>query len=261
MRTLDYQTNDSVASIVLTREASRNALDELLIMEMGEALRTAESDGSRALVITGTGSAFCAGADLKMVTSLMEIGPAAVTDRFLIPLQAMLASLRNLRLPVIAAVNGACFAGGLEMVLCCDLILAADTARFSDAHARHGLLPAAGGVHGLLRSVGSFKAREMLFTGDEYSAQDMLTAGLVSRVVPPSELTVQAQGLAKRLCERSPAGLACMKKMVAVEENLEWTAAAQRELDITSARLRGKDPVEGLRAFHEKRKPVFTDPA
>ncbi|WP_439587714.1 enoyl-CoA hydratase/isomerase family protein [Hydrogenophaga sp.] len=261
MKTLSYQTTGSVASIVLTREASRNALDELLIMEMGEALHTAGSDGSRVLVITGTGTAFCAGADLKMVSSLMEIGPTAVTERFLVPLQTMLTSLRNLRLPVIAAVNGACFAGGLEMVLCCDLILAADTARFSDAHARHGLLPAAGGVHGLLRSVGSFKAREMLFTGDEYSAQDMLIAGIVSRVVPASKLNGQAQELAQRLCERSPAGLACMKKMVAIEENLEWAAAARCELEITSARLHGKDPVEGLRAFQERRKPVFTDPA
>ncbi|AVO42395.1 enoyl-CoA hydratase/isomerase family protein [Simplicispira suum] len=259
MNAIKYHFADSIATLTFVREESRNAIDELLIAEMGEAIRKVCIDQARALVVTGTGSAFCAGADLKMVSRLMEEGPSAVVTRFLAPLQNVLAALRSLPLPVIAAVNGSCFAGGLELALCCDLVLASDDARFADAHSRHGLLPAIGGVQGLLRSVGAFKAREMLYTGDAYDAQQMMAAGIVSRVIPKADLAVEARKLALSLCERSPAGLARMKQMVADEETMDWGTAARYELAVTSARLSGSDPAEGVRAFRERRKPEFTD--
>jgi enoyl-CoA hydratase/carnithine racemase len=259
MTAISYHFDAAVATITLVREHTRNAIDELLIMQMAEAVQRTRADKARALVVTGTGTAFCAGADLKMVSRLMADGPAAVVERFLAPLQAALVSLRALPLPVIAAVNGACHAGGLELALCCDLVLASDDAQFSDAHARHGLLPAVGGVHGLLRSAGAFKAREMLFTGDVYDPQQMQAAGIVSRVIPKSDLAAEARKLALRLAERSPAGLARMKQMVEDEATMDWTTAARYELAVTSARLRGRDPMEGLNAFQEKRKPVFGD--
>lgn len=258
--TLEFERRGSGAWVTFNRPEAMNALTVKFIEEMNRVLSVVRNDDSvRALVLTGKGRGFCAGADLKASLALKEKeGPMATVSHFLIPLQEMLRTLRHLPKPVIAAVNGFCMAGGLEMALVCDLIVAAESAKFSDAHARYGLLPAIGGALGLTRALGPYKAKEVMFTADHYSAKDMQAAGLVSRVVPDGDLIEATDALVAQLAERSPGGLARMKQMVNDEIEMPWDQAARYELSINANHLSSSpDLMEGLRAFQEKRKPAF----
>jgi enoyl-CoA hydratase/carnithine racemase len=209
----------------------------------------------RAVVIVGTKDAFCAGADLKFVRSLKT--PAEIVTKFLRPLTAVLAAIRELPKPVIAAINGHCVAGGVEMALCCDLIIAADDARIADGHARFGLLPAIGGAHLLSRALGPHKAKEMLFTGDSYSGAELAQLNLVNRAVPITDLESTVCELVDNLAARSPSGLARMKQMVNDGASMPWQLAASLELTLTEAHLGTGAPAEGLAAFAEHRTPMF----
>lgn len=259
-QTLIYEIRGSGAWVTFNRPEAMNALTPGFIEEMRSVIaEVARNADVRALVLTGSGRGFCAGADLKASLALKEReGPMATYSHFLVPLQEMLRELRRLPKPVIAAVNGFCMAGGLETVLVCDIIVAAESAKFSDAHAKYGLLPAMGGAQGLARSVGPFKAKEMLFTADHYPAETLRQAGLVNRVVEDEQLVASVEALVAQLAERSPAGLARMKQMVNDEIEMPWDLAARYELSITANHLASsKDQMEGLRAFNEKRRPEF----
>jgi enoyl-CoA hydratase/carnithine racemase len=242
----------------MTRPEEMNAISPALIGDISAALSEAETDERvRVVVLTGTGNAFCAGADLKFVRSLNG-DATAIVNQFLQPLSDLLRRLRQFRKPVIAAVNGHCVAGGLETVLCCDLVVAAqDGAVFCDGHSRYGLLPAVGGALGLARAVGPFKAKEMLFTGGRYTAGQMEAAGLVNRVVPDAELQAATDELVSELAQRSPLGLRRMKEMVNDGLELPWDVAARYELTVAERHLHSDVPNEGLLAFAERRAPRF----
>jgi enoyl-CoA hydratase len=159
---------------------------------------------------------------------------------------------------VIAAVRGWAMAGGLEIVLCCDLVIAGESARFGDAHANYGLLPGGGSSVRLPRRIGPMRARELMFTGDWFGAAAMKEAGLVTRIVPDTEVETVAGLLAAQLASRSPAGLRRMKSLLlhATERGRdEALAAEQREWALHARSL---DLREGLAAFREKRIPHFT---
>lgn len=242
----------------LTRPNEMNALNPTLIRDLDAVLTEAlEADDVAVLVITGTGKAFCAGADLKFLQTL-DGDATAISERFLHPLTRFLRRLRTLPKPVIAVVNGYCVAGGLELVLCCDLIVGAERgAVFSDAHARFGLMPAIGGPHGLVQSVGKFKAKEMLFTADHYSADQMERAGLVNWVVPDEDLLTATDEIVSKLAERSQAGLAAMKQMVNDGADMPWDQAARYDLLINERHNTTSIPKEGFNAFVERRPPSF----
>lgn len=249
LATLRQERRDAGGWISLTRPDRMNALHPDLLADLRTALDALGADPAvRAVVITGTGPAFCAGADLAFIRSLGE-DATAVVEQFLRPLAAVLRTLRALPKPVIAAINGHCVAGGLELVLCCDLVLAAEDARIADGHSRYGLLPAVGGAQGLARVVGPMKAKEMLFTGASYSGREMQAAGLVNQAVPAEELDGAAARLVATLAERSPSGLRRMKQMVDDEAEMPWDVAARYELAITERHLSTDVPGEGLAAF------------
>lgn len=241
-----------------TRPDEMNALNPTLIRELDAVLIEAgQADDVAALVITGTGKAFCAGADLKFLQTLNG-DATAISEQFLHPLTNFLRRLRALPKPVIAVVNGYCVAGGLELILCCDLIVGAERgAVFSDAHARYGLMPAIGGPHGLVHSVGRFKAKEMLFTADRYSAEQMERAGLVNWVVPDDKLLTATDEIVAKLAERSQAGLAAMKQMVNDGADMPWDQAARYDLLINERHNTSSIPKEGFNAFVERRRPTF----
>ncbi|ONH60450.1 hypothetical protein CcI49_11500 [Frankia sp. CcI49] len=254
--TLRYEIRHGGAWIILTRPERRNALDPDLISDLGTAIDTAQRDSrARSVVVTGTEDAFCAGADLRFIQSLDS--PAAIVEYFLQPLTKVLRSIRDLSKPVIAAINGHCVAGGLELALCCDLILAATTARIADGHSRFGLLPAIGGANALTRAFGPYRAKEMLFLGEAFTGEQLHQLGLVNRAVPAEELDTVTSALVATLATRSPSGLARMKQMVNEGGEVTWDLAARRELTLTEAHLAAGDPGEGLAAFTEKRVPVF----
>lgn len=258
--TITLETKGRTAWIRLNRPASLNALTLQTIDEFERALEILHDDRQLcALLICGGERAFSAGADLKELQERVDgagyqSGPGSFTDR----LNCFLCKLEEFPIPVIAAVRGWALAGGLEIVLACDLVIAGERARFGDAHANYGLLPGGGSSVRLPRKIGPTRAREMMFTGDPYSAATMKEAGLVNNVVADDAVETEAQKLSEKLGQRSPTGLRRMKTLLlSATEDFKPVAleAEQREWSLHST---SNDLREGIAAFREKRTPNFT---
>jgi enoyl-CoA hydratase len=243
------------AWITLERPREMNAINTTMLDEISRALDVAASDHAiRAVVITGSGDkVFCAGADLKQVLATYPAGEPDLLDRA----ARTFAALRNFPKPVIAAVNGLALAGGLELILACDLVIAADHARIGDAHANFGVFPGAGGAALLPKRIGAARAKYLLFTGDQFSAADMMALGLVNQVVPAGELVSAVDALVTRLASKSPLVLHRMKEVADAALDQPRDAALANELLTLRNHLRSYDIQEGLAAFREKRAPRF----
>lgn len=246
--------------VTLNRPAALNSLTPTLGRELVRALDLAEADPDiRALVLTGAGRAFCAGADLIGIGSAEDTRAITARIEVLLPvLGQAFDRIEASRLPVIAAVNGLALAGGLELVLCCDLVIAADTARFGDAHANYGLLPGGGGSIRLPRKIGPTRAKYLMMTGAFASAAEMQAAGLVNTEVAGETLMDAARDLVASLAEKSALGLARMKELVAAATDLPLADGLAREIEVITAYAGSADMREGLDAFREKRKPRFS---
>ncbi|MCG5076174.1 enoyl-CoA hydratase/isomerase family protein [Paraburkholderia tagetis] len=244
--------------ITLNRPEAMNAISPEVVAGVDRALDEALSrDDARVVVLTGAGRAFCAGADLKFVRGETTSGESN-SARFLGALLALLNRLERFPRPVIAAVNGLALAGGLELVLCCDLVLAAQSARFGDAHANFGLLPGGGGSVRLPRKIGAARAKYLMFTGEFVSAAAMESAGLVNQVVEDGLLAGAVDQLVAKIAVKSPLGVSRMKALVndGLEQPVE--VALRQELVMVALHERSEDLAEGLAAFQEKRAPRFT---
>lgn len=248
---------DGVLWVTLNRPEAMNALTPDVLTGVNDALDRAESDEAiRVVVLSGAGRAFCAGADLKFVRSASALGPTS-TDAFLRNVLRTMERLERLPMPVIAAVNGLALAGGLELLLCCDLVVAARSAKLGDAHANYGLLPGGGGSVRLPRKIGPTRAKYLLFTGEFVAADELVASGLVNLVVDDTELIPAAQSLAARVATKSPRGLRRMKQLV--NDGLDQPAETALRLELLACEVHAhsEDMREGLAAFAEKRKPVF----
>lgn len=251
-----YRTDGATAWVTLNRPEARNALSFEVLEGLSESFDRAAGDSSvRAVVLAAAGTVFCAGADLKMVLGAMD-GEGA--GPFLREAAALFDKVARHPSPVIAAVQGHVVAGGLELVLACDLVVAAESATFSDGHTRYGLFPAAGGATRLPRRIGVTRAKQLLFTAESWSAERMREAGLVNEVVPSEELRERTAELAGTIARRSPLGLAGIKRVVdeGIDEPLGDALAA--ELAACQEYSRSADFTEGLRAFSERREPAFS---
>lgn len=249
------QRCDRALWIRLNRPDAMNTLTTEVLQGLDDALDTAQrSREVGAVVLTGTGRAFCAGADLKYIRRLAVEGG---TDDFLQRVQRVMARLDAFPKPVIAALNGLTLAGGLELVLCCDLVVAARSAKIGDAHANYGLLPGGGSSVRLPRVIGVNRAKYLLFTGDLVSADDMRAAGLVNLVVEDEQLEAATLALVERLAAKSPLGLQRMKALV--DDGLEQPEPTALRLELLASEAHGhsEDFREGLAAFEEKRAPSF----
>jgi enoyl-CoA hydratase/carnithine racemase len=243
-----------VGWLTLDRPQAMNSLDRETVLQLRDALTAWRAAAEvRVVVIAASGRAFCAGADLKEAAAPAEAGTRDLLDEIVI----LFDMLRAFPKPVIAAVNGLALAGGLEIVLCCDLVLAADEARFGDAHSNFGVFPGGGGAAILPRRIPPNVARYLLFTGDSIPAAEAKTYGLVNEVLPAAELAPRAQALGERLAGKSPLVLAGMKRVAS--EALDKTAQDALRHELLECRNvgRSRDMQEGLRAFAEKRQPVF----
>lgn len=248
------------AWIWLNKPKSLNALTIQMIGAFEQTLAELEHDRTLcAVVVAGTERAFSAGADLKELQlradgAGYESGPGSFVDR----LNAFLCRLEEFPLPVIAAVRGWAMAGGLEIVLACDLVIAGESTRFGDAHANYGLLPGGGSSVRLPRKVGPMRAREMMFTGDSFTAADMKQAGLVTAVVDDGAVEEEAGKLADRLALRSPTGLRRMKSLLVHSSEQPKSVALRMEQLEWALHAMSSDLREGISAFREKRVPQFT---
>ena len=246
-------TEGRVGVIVLNRPRQLNALNDALMDALGAALLGLDADPAiGAIVITGGAQAFAAGADIAAMADwgYMDVYQGDFITR-------NWETIRRVRKPVIAAVAGVALGGGCELALACDLILAADNARFGLPEIKLAMMPGAGGTQRLPRAIGKAKAMDMCLSARLLSADEADRYGLVSRVVPAAELHTQALALAGQLAGYSLPALMAIKESVnrAYESSLsEGILYERRELH---ARFASHDAHEGMHAFLAKRKPVF----
>ena len=251
------QRTGAAAWITLNRPAALNALTPTMMSLLQERLAELRADrGVRVIVLTGAGRAFCAGVDLSAVASHGSIADA--TADFIRIAEPAADALQQMPKPVIAAVNGHALAGGLELGLRCDFVIAAAAARFGDGHANFGLIPGGGSTARVPRRVGVALAKYMIYTGAQVDAATLKEAGLISAVVPRVELEKAVDRWVEKLAGKSPLGLARCKHLIDSGLALSETEAARIEARTAVEHCRSRDVAEGLAAFSEKRTPVFT---
>lgn len=251
---VSHSKRSSVGWITLERPKAMNALSRDMIEAMTRTLSEWRDDPEvRVVVLTGTGPAFCAGADLKTAGAAVSAGEKDFLDQIVIFFDA----LRSYPKPTIAAVNGLTLAGGIETVLACDIVLAAKSARLGDGHSNFGVFPGGGGAAVLPRKVPLNVAKYLLFTGDALSADEMKAYGLVNEVVDDGQLADRAQALGEKLAAKSPLVLARMKRVANEAADKSQADALRHELLELRDHQRSWDIQEGLRAFVEKRSPQF----
>jgi enoyl-CoA hydratase/carnithine racemase len=250
------EIRDGVARVTLDRPQAANALSMELVGALGHMFSRVRADESvRAVILTGSGGkAFCAGADLKerRAMTLEE------TRSFLRLLNSVVDAIAAFPRPVIAAINGAAFGGGLELALACDLRIAADTAEMGLVETRLGIIPGAGGTQRLPRIVGLAVAKELILTGRRVSAARAKELGLVSDVVAPDGLAAAAAKLAAELAGAGPLAVTQAKKAIDGGFDLPIAQALVHERECYELVLESEDRNEGLAAFAEKRPPNFT---
>jgi enoyl-CoA hydratase len=247
------ETHGRVGLIKLNRPAALNALCDQLMAEIGAQLRVFDADPEiGAVVLTGSEKAFAAGADIKEMQP--RVYPGTLLQDFISPWEVV----TTVRKPVIAAVSGFALGGGCELAMMCDIIIAADTAKFGQPEINLGVIPGAGGSQRLTRAVGKAKAMDMVLSGRFMDAAEAERASLVSRVVPAADLLAETLKLAEKIANMSPVAVAVAKKAVnaafetSLAEGVKYERAAFLPLFGTP------DQKEGMAAFVEKRKPVFS---
>ena len=245
---------DKVGIITLNRPQQLNALNDQLMDELGHALKAWDADAAiGCMVITGSEKAFAAGADITAMAkySFSDVYQGDYITR-------NWEALRKVRKPVIAAVSGFALGGGCELAMMCDFIIAADNARFGQPEIKLGVIPGAGGTQRLPRAVGKAKAMDMALTGRMMDATEAERAGLVSRVVPLDKLMEEALAAALMICSYSQLATRAAKEAVnrAFESGLSDGVHFERRL--FHALFATADQKEGMDAFVNKRKPVFT---
>jgi enoyl-CoA hydratase len=250
-----FEKKDGVAKITLNRPDVMNALDPQTLEEMYAACEDIENDISvRVAVVTATGRAFCTGADL---TGVASVPPDKPRDYFLRLWNKTFSAIENLSVPVIAAVNGIALAGGLELIMVCDLAIAGDNVKLSDQHANRGLVPGGGASQRLPRLIGVRKAKELLFTGDRITAAEAERLGLINKAVPADKLQEATNELVIKLLTKSPMAMKAVKKLV--NRGMEGSLETGLELEMLAMTAHGttEDFAEGIKSFLEGRQPQF----
>jgi enoyl-CoA hydratase len=252
MAVVEIERRGTIALVTLNRPEARNAVSPEVSRTMATILDDVEADATlRAVVLTGRGDVFSAGADLKVVAqgNANEIargkgGFAGIVTR-------------DFPKPLIAAVNGPALAGGFEIVLSCDLVVAADTSRFGIPEVKRGLMAAAGGLIRLPKRVPLAIALELAMTGDPIDAPRALQLGLVNRVVAADHVVDEAIALAERIGENSPAAVRASRQLVREAAELTEAEGWKRTIELMTPVFESGDAIEGATAFAEKRPPVW----
>lgn len=248
-----------IAVLTINRPEKLNALSAELIAELAQAFqglsqKTQGTDAVRAIVLTGAGKAFVAGADIAAMSTMS----CAEAKRFSDAGQALCALIESMPMPVIAAVNGFALGGGCELALACDFIYAADTAKFGQPEVNLAVIPGFGGTQRLTRRVGIAKARELIYTGDMLTAEQALAIGLANAVFPLADLLVKARETAAKIASKGPLAVASAKRVILRGETLDIQSACELEAQAFAGLFGSEDQRAGMRAFLEKGKAAFT---
>jgi len=252
--TILVDRDDRVATITLNRPKALNALNSQVMNEVVSAAAEFDSDpGIGAIIITGAGEkAFAAGADIK------EMAELSFADVFASDYFALWGKFAATRTPTIAAVAGYALGGGCELAMMCDILIAADTAKFGQPEIKLGVLPGMGGSQRLTRAIGKAKAMDLILTGRNMDAEEAERAGLVSRVVPADKLLEEAKAVAQTIAGMSLSASRMAKEAVNRAFETTLTEGLLYERRLFHSAFATDDQTEGMKAFTEKRPPNFT---
>ena len=254
---LEVRVAGQLATVTLKRPDKLNPLDWATVKALLAGFRALDRDaGVRVVVVTGSGRAFSAGGDLEGYVELYR--KPAEFRRFLDDFNALLDTIERSAKVVVAAVNGPCVAGGLELMLACDMVIASEEATIGDGHLNYGQLPGAGGSQRLPRAIGVLRAKDLIFTGRLLDGREAARIGLVTKAVPAAQLDASIEALVAELLDKSPAGLKGAKHLINEGMRGDLATGIARELDhVHDYACTNPDATEGLVAFKEKRKPMF----
>ncbi|MBV9452609.1 MAG: enoyl-CoA hydratase/isomerase family protein [Rubrobacter sp.] len=256
--TLEFDVSDDVAHIMLNRPEAANALNRQLAQELMHAvLRCDEEPAVRAVLISGKGPTFCVGGDLKSFTEQGEHLPHHLKE-VTTYLHAAVSRIARMEPPVVAAVHGAAAGAGLSLACACDLVIAAEPARFTMAYTNAGLTPDGSSTYYLPRLVGFKRAMELTLTNRQLSAQEAMEWGIVTRVVADEDLSEEATTLARQLAAGATKALGASKRLL----HIGWTETLETQMEHETQTIaemaRTADSREGISAFVEKRSAQFT---
>jgi len=251
-----YSKEKGIARITVNRPEKRNALNQAVRLELQQTLSDIEEDDSiRVAIVTGAGDkAFIGGAD---ITELKEMTPIACEARASTLGQQLYTDIENLRVPVVAMINGFCLGGGCELAMCCDIRVASENARLGQPEINIGIFPGGGATQRLPRLVGWGKAKELLYTGRIIDAAQAERIGLVDKVVPPDELGSTVTELAETIASKSPVIIRLLKKAITRGMYSNLPDGLAYDKSTFSLCFATEDHYEGITAFLEKREPEF----
>lgn len=254
-----YEVKDGVATLTLNRPDRLNALGGSLRDDLHDAITRSRADPEvRVMVITGAGKGFCAGGDVKAMNEAKEgQRERPLLEKIAPGRDRTLLAMREAPQPIIAAVNGAAAGAGMNLALGCDIRIASTAAKFSQAFVKRGLHPDWGGTYFLPRVVGMARAAELIFTGEVIDAAEALRLGIVSRVVAPEELLPTVTELARAIAAGPPLAIRLAKHSLYANADRDLKSALEAETAAQNICFDTEDAREGIRAFIEKRPPLF----
>ena len=246
---------EHVVLVTLNRPDVVNAMNTQMGHDLLDAFLDlgARPNDQRCIVLTGAGKVFCGGGDLKQRNGMTD---EQWQDQHYIFERAIRAII-DCPTPVIAAVNGAAFAGGMEMALCCDFVYASETARFALTEVTLGIMPGAGGTQNLPRAVGARRAKEILLTGKPFNVQQAFEWGMVNRICKPENLMTEVLETAATIAGNAPISTRQIKQSVNMGLGMDLRSAMMFEIEAYNRMVPTDDRREGIKAFNEKRKPVY----
>jgi enoyl-CoA hydratase/carnithine racemase len=254
---IEISHRDTTGILAFNRPDKRNALSSILLDELSDAIRSCATDGrTRAIVITGNDKLFSSGADMSEVVKLTTVDEL---KRHKVHFREATSVIEGSPLPVIAAINGFCMTGGLELALACDFRIADHSAVFAVTSSKIGSMAGAGGTQRLPRVVGAANAIELLMLGNRFSADQAMSFGLLHRLVPTGTALEASLELAAELAERPALSLALAKRAVREGMQMPLQDALDFEASLSYQIFPTHDRIEGMRAFLEKRPPQFTN--
>ena len=250
------EKKNQLGYITMNRPQVLNALDKTTLEEVHSAVEELENDPMiHVVIITGKDKAFIAGADIKQMETMTPLQAKQFAELG----HHLLHHIETSRLPYIAAVNGYALGGGCEVMMACDIILAATNAKIGQPEINLGIHPGFGGTQRLPRLTNKIKAKELLFTGDAIDAQEAHRIGLVNTVVDPVKLMEETEKLAQKIASKSNIQISFIKKLVNIGPEIDLPTACTMEISFFSTSFSTEDQKEGMHAFLEKKKPIFKD--